>query len=1114
MIESQVNEHSMEENKKRNASLAGLDKSPVNSIVMSSPPFKKLKQCRLPFKTLTPSPVNHKPVMQIDQGASKRKHVVSENSEPSLLGRTKVSENKSKITPVKKIKAINKSTSDAEVSSSSEDTNPSRIISPSLPVLVSEADSSSQTPKRAVLDQFFHKTQQPEVSTSDGEDVTERSCFIINGDTGKLDEKQDNNQLEMVDQCVDVLVKSPAQESPDTSVQKSPICEEKNTPQDEGCSSNITDTPRKSKVSICSPTKVDEEKNNSQASSLKTGIFALDTTPVRVISGATPVRVLSTPVTTDKTPEVKEKTTPVNKGKTPNKTPKLSRDIKNEILRKEKKQKLEEERAEKQRLREEAKATKEKERLEAKHQKELEKERKEKEKQAKKQKEEEEKQEIMRVKEEEKKKKQAIIEAKLEEKRKKEDEKQKQIEEEKRINEEKKLKKEKQEKAFRNFFTKAPECSTIKEKWSENVSCGPFAAFELKEGMMLAPRVRRVIDEDKKKELKEAINNQTLTASYLNDIKCNGFKPGKDVKTAVTSSSDTQVIPDGKQLVKCKFLYFHDNYRPAFYGTMRKTSKKINPRNPFAMDEILDYEVDSDEEWEEPGESLSNSEGEDDPASDDDEDDDGFFVPHGYLSEDEGGNDCEDGIKKLKEKQAAKAQAWEAGLKKKIETLTPVLIGPVWEGERNDTQSKHWKALQQFAAIVLVNTPIPTSYSQLSSTDITEHSATGECENKHTLKRKGVPKEAMPDLIRLVHGNTAGIKALSRSFREFWDQKNNDSTKNETDDSSHVVAGSSNERGPSPVNNLADNPTRPSTPSIECDFSISARQMKLKINKIAVREKRNGYDRECWYVDEEILKKYNLMDLPVPNTTVKEKKLKNTADTCSPVSTPKINQIAQFAKKLSPEAYQKQTQQNLAVLKKKQEQERIKKEQARALQLKLEQERLAKFRLEQEEKAALLRLQQEKTVLLKLQQGAQMRATVPPACSIQRVPTLNPFIQPTLLQSIPVVRLPQVSFPATPSLFNPNQPKNTFQPAVNQQTICPHQPQKTPNMEETLTKKPQMNQHKKTPTVIEILAKKAAHNVLKSNVVTHCSVGSAKECVPQNMEVDCGYSGDCEGQGN
>ncbi|EDO37231.1 predicted protein [Nematostella vectensis] len=96
-----------------------------------------------------------------------------------------------------------------------------------------------------------------------------------------------------------------------------------------------------------------------------------------------------------------------------------------------------------------------------------------------------------------------------------------------------------------------------------------------------------------------------------------------------------------KKCMKAILLQFAENYRPAYYGTHRKKSKKISPKNPFKKDEVLlDYEVDSDEEWEEeePGESLSNSEGEDEDNEDNDEDDEdeGFFVPHGYLSDDEG----------------------------------------------------------------------------------------------------------------------------------------------------------------------------------------------------------------------------------------------------------------------------------------------------------------------------------------------------------------------------------------------------------------------------------------------------------------------------------------------
>ena len=62
--------------------------------------------------------------------------------------------------------------------------------------------------------------------------------------------------------------------------------------------------------------------------------------------------------------------------------------------------------------------------------------------------------------------------------------------------------------------------------------------------------------------------------------------------------------------------------------------------------ESLDYEVDSDLEWEEeePGESVSDSGGEEDGEPEDEEDEDGFFVPHGYLSEGEGCEDEDDDV--------------------------------------------------------------------------------------------------------------------------------------------------------------------------------------------------------------------------------------------------------------------------------------------------------------------------------------------------------------------------------------------------------------------------------------------------------------------------------------
>ncbi|KAL1532830.1 chromatin assembly factor 1 subunit FAS1-like [Salvia divinorum] len=95
-----------------------------------------------------------------------------------------------------------------------------------------------------------------------------------------------------------------------------------------------------------------------------------------------------------------------------------------------------------------------------------------------------------------------------------------------------------------------------------------------------------------------------------------------------------------------QLLQFDKSHRPAFYGVWPKKSQAIGGRCPLVKDPLIDYEIDSDEEWEEeePGESLSDCEKEEDDENmeeqqkvdDEDESEDGFFVPDGYLSESEG----------------------------------------------------------------------------------------------------------------------------------------------------------------------------------------------------------------------------------------------------------------------------------------------------------------------------------------------------------------------------------------------------------------------------------------------------------------------------------------------
>ncbi|EHA8588075.1 putative Chromatin assembly factor 1 subunit FSM [Cocos nucifera] len=73
----------------------------------------------------------------------------------------------------------------------------------------------------------------------------------------------------------------------------------------------------------------------------------------------------------------------------------------------------------------------------------------------------------------------------------------------------------------------------------------------------------------------------------------------------------------------------------------------VGPRHPIKKDPDLEYDINSDEEWEEedPGESLSDCDEDNEEelfeegslnGEDEDENEDSFFVPDGYLSEDEG----------------------------------------------------------------------------------------------------------------------------------------------------------------------------------------------------------------------------------------------------------------------------------------------------------------------------------------------------------------------------------------------------------------------------------------------------------------------------------------------
>ncbi|CAN9500593.1 unnamed protein product [Ophioblennius macclurei] len=533
----------------------------------------------------------------------------------------------------------------------------------------------------------------------------------------------------------------------------------------------------------------------------------------------------------NKEEEIKEnKITSPSTPKEPRTTPKRLSDQK--IKKNLKEQERLQLQQEKERQKEEAKAVKEKKKEEARKLKEeREKEKREKkekeelEKREKKEKEEKEKAERLKAKEELRKSK---IEAKLEEKRKKEEEK-RMKEEEKRMKEEKDRLK--AEKAEITRFLKKPKTQQAPKKLA--AACGKFAPFEIKENMCLAPLTRVQCEESVLEELDQFLLEPARNVNGLKEWI--GKKPRRSGPTKprqTESLSDCMAVdgpkqdgvPDRGRHGPMKLLQFHENHRPAYWGTCSKKSAHISPRCPFRQDkDLLDYEVDSDDEWEEeePGESLSHSEGEDEEeGGEDDDDDDGFFVPHGYLSEDEGALEEEEGgdLEKQKLRQTLKAREWDelmSNNKKKMKVLEPVVRGCIWEGEASN--------LEQFQpyAMCMVE-PLPKADSSPSPEELSEKN------QKET--------QLLGQLLPLLHGNINSGKVIISEFQEFCRQQTC---------SSPPPSDLS-----SPQSSTENVPTR-----------ILVRRL-IKDN--AIYEKRSAYKRCCWYVHAEVLSRFSHEALPVP----------------------------------------------------------------------------------------------------------------------------------------------------------------------------------------------------------------------------------------------------------
>ncbi|GAA5878410.1 hypothetical protein JCM16303_002764 [Sporobolomyces ruberrimus] len=191
--------------------------------------------------------------------------------------------------------------------------------------------------------------------------------------------------------------------------------------------------------------------------------------------------------------------------------------------------------------------------------------------------------------------------------------------------------------------------------------------------------------------------------------------------TSQDTSSFYEALKD-REKVPVKFFKFLEDVRPGYVGTWSKTSKVVTPRTPFEQDRaVLNYEIDSEGEWEEEPEDLdaenvgsdgegSNDEDVDDNVSEADSwlaDDDEIEYEPGYEADGDivmmdadskrigprANDDDDDDIivvegekekkeRVRKEKERKKKQEEKQRKRKAAGPLLPFIKGPVWEDEK------------------------------------------------------------------------------------------------------------------------------------------------------------------------------------------------------------------------------------------------------------------------------------------------------------------------------------------------------------------------------------------------------------------------------------------------
>ncbi|GAB9463746.1 hypothetical protein Gpo141_00001195 [Globisporangium polare] len=194
-------------------------------------------------------------------------------------------------------------------------------------------------------------------------------------------------------------------------------------------------------------------------------------------------------------------------------------------------------------------------------------------------------------------------------------------------------------------------------------------------------------------------------AKSAQEVRAHVLATGRKTKPRVTAASGHWSSRRRRDaaLGVMKLLQFHENHRPAYYGTFSQKSKVFHGgRRPLAQYKKFDYNVDSEEEWEEeePGESLSDADSDMDESDDDLDYGDQWLAYEDevdYIDGADGESKDDDGDgtgrylssperkKKLPAQLEQKKRARVPGRKKaaKPAKLEPQIVGPFLYDEAN-----------------------------------------------------------------------------------------------------------------------------------------------------------------------------------------------------------------------------------------------------------------------------------------------------------------------------------------------------------------------------------------------------------------------------------------------